>query len=420
MASDGDARAVQCAACGAQLRVRAGDLRGHGKCPKCGKPVVFAAPSGGQRSADKTILATLEAPDAGPPGPPRLVVVAIAGQAKVGTKTPPGEPITIGRDPSNTICVADSRASKQHAEIAPSKDGFVLRDLGSTNGSSLNDEPVTEKDIVAGDLVGAGGALLLVVRAEASAGIGGFTVAKRAVGLDASGTLVGLSGPVDGGVYPLGRSPITIGRAPGVTVQLDDPAISDFHAQIANTVNGPRVLDLGSGTGVIVNEKVVETHSLYDGDVIALGGVRFRFEMATGISQPSARPAGTDNRRRDDITASAVQHSEQPTTRMRAVQGTPRLILRCIEGKDKEREWQVVGPRMTIGRGSEADIVLADPVASRVHAAITVDADGATLADLHSRNGTLVNGQKVESARIGPGDKLGVGGTVLLVQAPGA
>ena len=418
MAADADAKIVTCAACGSQLKVKGDERRGHGKCPKCGKPVVFSASSPGAGAEDKAVLATLQVPDPGPRGPQPLALVKIAGAAKPGTQPAEGERVTIGRDPANSICIPDSRASKRHAEIVASKDSFVLRDLKSTNGTSLNDGPVSEEELVAGDLIGLGGALLLAVKPETPGGFAGLTVAKRADGLEAYGTLIGLSGPADGSIYPLGRGPITIGSAPGVAVRLEDADVSDFHAQIANTPNGPRIVDLGSRSRVIVDEKAVETHLLHDGDVIAIGAARFRFEAASAIDEPEdAAPEGGQSRR-DNVTPSAVQRSKAPTKPLLALQSKTALILRCIEGKDKDCEWEIVGPRTTLGRGSEANIVLADPVASRVHAAITVDSKGVTVADLKSRNGILVNGKKIESARIKPGDKLGVGGTVLLVQDP--
>ena len=46
--------------------------------------------------------------------------------------------ITIGRHPDSTMVLADPNVSRNHAEIRPQGNGFVVVDLGSTNGSRVN------------------------------------------------------------------------------------------------------------------------------------------------------------------------------------------------------------------------------------------------------------------------------------------
>lgn len=49
----------------------------------------------------------------------------------------------LGRHPDSTIVLSDPNASRHHAEIQPDGDGFTLVDLGSTNGSRVNGQPVS-------------------------------------------------------------------------------------------------------------------------------------------------------------------------------------------------------------------------------------------------------------------------------------
>jgi len=67
--------------------------------------------------------------------------------------------ITIGRAPDNLIPFSDdSNVSRYHAEIEQREDGLWLIDLGSSNGTTLNDEKVeTEKPLNDGDVVVFGG-----------------------------------------------------------------------------------------------------------------------------------------------------------------------------------------------------------------------------------------------------------------------
>ncbi|MCP4435170.1 MAG: DUF3662 domain-containing protein [Actinomycetia bacterium] len=56
-----------------------------------------------------------------------------------GDRVPLGEyAVTIGRHHDSVIVLADPNVSRNHAEIAPSGDGFVVTDLGSTNGTRVN------------------------------------------------------------------------------------------------------------------------------------------------------------------------------------------------------------------------------------------------------------------------------------------
>lgn len=57
---------------------------------------------------------------------------------------------TLGRRESSTIVLDDRMASGHHAEITKDLNGYTLRDLGSTNGTLVNGEPVTEMALTHG------------------------------------------------------------------------------------------------------------------------------------------------------------------------------------------------------------------------------------------------------------------------------
>ncbi|MCC5952289.1 MAG: DUF3662 and FHA domain-containing protein [Acidimicrobiia bacterium] len=58
---------------------------------------------------------------------------------------------TIGRLPDCEVTVSDTNVSRRHAEIRPHGDGFVVVDLGSTNGTKVNGVRVTERTLRDGD-----------------------------------------------------------------------------------------------------------------------------------------------------------------------------------------------------------------------------------------------------------------------------
>ena len=69
------------------------------------------------------------------------------------------------------------------------------------------------------------------------------------------------------------------------------------------------------------------------------------------------------------------------------------------------------GEPTRIGRGLDCDVVLSDPLSSRVHATVVYQDDGWFVRDAGSRNGTFVNGQKIDEAQLGEGNVLKVGST---------
>ena len=59
--------------------------------------------------------------------------------------------ITIGRHPDSNLVLADPNVSRNHAEIRPQGNGFVMVDLGSTNGSRVNGVRVETQVLEDGD-----------------------------------------------------------------------------------------------------------------------------------------------------------------------------------------------------------------------------------------------------------------------------
>lgn len=69
-----------------------------------------------------------------------------------------------------------------------------------------------------------------------------------------------------------------------------------------------------------------------------------------------------------------------------------------------------------IGRGTASDFRLPDTGVSRQHAEITWDGQDAVLVDLHSTNGTIVNGEPIDNWLLADGDEISLGHSVLEVQ----
>jgi signal transduction histidine kinase/DNA-binding response OmpR family regulator len=82
-------------------------------------------------------------------------------------------------------------------------------------------------------------------------------------------------------------------------------------------------------------------------------------------------------------------------------------ILKVIQGLNPGQIFELAGPELTLGRHPNCEIVLSNSEVSRFHARLLHQPDGYFLEDLNSRNGTYVNGQRIEGRqRLADGDHL--------------
>jgi len=91
------------------------------------------------------------------------------------------------------------------------------------------------------------------------------------------------------------------------------------------------------------------------------------------------------------------------------------MIKSCfiLENGSTEKRVFPFYQRLTIGRHSANDVTLADRMVSKRHAVVGRVKGRIVVKDLGSRNGTFVNGEKVEKAILASGDRLKVGSAVL-------
>jgi len=68
----------------------------------------------------------------------------------------PSQMVSIGRAPDNDVVVGDPATSGHHGRIEVRIGSFWISDLGSTNGTLVNGEPVIEKQLSDGDLIAVG------------------------------------------------------------------------------------------------------------------------------------------------------------------------------------------------------------------------------------------------------------------------
>ena len=91
----------------------------------------------------------------------------------------------MGRDVTNDVVLGDAEVSRQHARITRTPAGYVLEDLGSTNGTFVNgDRLATPRVLNGGDLLGLGEIVTLTFDSttpESAATVMGAPVGKATV-----------------------------------------------------------------------------------------------------------------------------------------------------------------------------------------------------------------------------------------------
>lgn len=78
------------------------------------------------------------------------------------------KPLVIGREAPADIIIADAMLSRRHVELSATPQGLRARDLGSSNGSFLNGQPITEADLHLGDQLRIGYTVLTFERKSAT------------------------------------------------------------------------------------------------------------------------------------------------------------------------------------------------------------------------------------------------------------
>ena len=88
-------------------------------------------------------------------------------------------------------------------------------------------------------------------------------------------------------------------------------------------------------------------------------------------------------------------------------------LLHIIGGNDRGKQFELNKPENRIGRGTDQDVVLADIAVSRRHVTILMEGQRFRLKDLGSGNGSLVNGQRMDSGLLNDGDQIEIGNTLM-------
>ena len=90
----------------------------------------------------------------------------------------------------------------------------------------------------------------------------------------------------------------------------------------------------------------------------------------------------------------------------------PRLV--AVTGVMSGEVFPLTGMELSLGREPSNALCFADPALSRRQCVFTIEEGAWTLKNLSTSNGTFVNGLQVATHRLSEGDRIAVGGSILL------
>jgi pSer/pThr/pTyr-binding forkhead associated (FHA) protein len=213
------------------------------------------------------------------------------------------QPLLIGRSRGDLI-IDDPLVSGAHCRIVSRNGKYLLQDLGSTNGSSVDGRRVQEAPLRAGSEIVLGSTRLLLfagdeaevadpaesagkvawlLEEELAAGASSAAGAEDLIGQGLrvpprfDGRVEVVAGPDLGRVYRFTRGSLTIGRRQG-EIPLTDVEISRKHAYIeVFGVDMVFLRDVYSTNGTYHNGRRVQMSRLISGDTIGVGKTVMRY-----------------------------------------------------------------------------------------------------------------------------------------------
>ncbi|MBI3449419.1 MAG: sigma 54-dependent Fis family transcriptional regulator [Acidobacteria bacterium] len=201
-----------------------------------------------------------------------------------------------------------------------------------------------------------------------------------------------------------------IGRARANGIVLTLPEIADAHAEL--TISGPEASIRAVGEeSVLVNGHLVKESSLAPGDVALLGGYRLRWSPP-GSEAPSATDAPSA-----PGTHSHSTNPEEGSSNVDESGSVQRVIV--VGGLDVGLSVDLDAPALLAGRAPDCDLILQDPAVSWRHASFERVPEGLRVRDLGSRNGTHLEGRRVEAAVARIGSRVRIGRSTLLLTTCG-
>ncbi len=325
-----------------------------------------------------------------------------------------GAPLTffVGRGDSCQIVLDDKQVSREHAKLTYSAGQWVLQKASEFNMLAVNGSNCNESQLKNGDLITIGPFALNVSLKDIPAPI------------EESRTDEDLGSPFD---IPADENPtlssVDVGLGSDEVTELldedletpaeddgeslDDPDLSaDAETQALDDLGDLDDIDQELGDG---EEQFNETQNEFADDFSGEGEEDFSEGFEEGGEE------GFDDYGEGyDDNYEVDEYDDEKTQVLKSFANFKLELLGEFAPYDT---FSIDKPETFIGRDPEkCDIVLNDPEVSGVHAVIKKNAITCTLEDLKSANGTLLNGERVNSHELTSEDEFLIGSTAFTVK----
>lgn len=283
----------------------------------------------------------------------------------------PGSDIVVGRDLRADVRIAHPLISRAHLILRFEHGRWVAIDNGSLNGMYLNGRRVPAADLHDGMSINLGNpdGPLLAFAVGRHTGSAGRTPT----------TAVPVVEPPTAGMRPVsGMNPAISRPQTGYPAPTPPPAPPQY-----------------------------PTGGMPSGPHYPTGGVPpytgARPQPPSGQIRPPAPPTG------GNAGSSPTMMGPAAVARPSSGGDGSNLATSMMKMLRPGRSSEVPAGAIKIGRATDNDIVIPDVLASRHHATLVPTAAGTQILDNRSINGTFVNGQRVDSAMLNPGDTVTIG-----------
>lgn len=297
-----------------------------------------------------------------------------------------------GREAGCDLILEEGRCSRKHARLLPGIDGLQVTDLGSSNGTFVNDNRVQEAVVRNGDLL----------RFDTMK----FVVEQEGAGADAT-LIAPLTPPPVPAAAPV--VPAVSPQPPAVSAPAAPPAPVAVASVLPASAPAPAAATSAPDPAPAAKEPTAA-------------------KPAPKAAEPAPEAKGAWWAPKDEgpegtmlMSASAVlEAAPVEGTMVMAALGSADPVLVGLSGSAKGRSFPLKGDRWKIGRdGNECDVQLEDGGVSAFHAQIIHEGETWKLVNLMSSNGSFVNGQRIQTAYLNSGDRLRFGGTELIFNLGG-
>lgn len=212
----------------------------------------------------------------------------------------------------------------------------------------------------------------------------------------------------------LDKETITIGRADNCDIVLDGKSVSRKHAEVVRMKKSFFLVDSESGNGTFLNGRKLKPHEknpLSPNDRFQIEDFNIRFVMTEEAKKAFSEEENTDS---DVIEIKMIKKV------LSALQTEAHPSLEAIDPPFEGRKvfFTEEMQELVIGRDPLCAFPLDETTVSRRHALLQKKWGGVVVVDLSSKNGTFVNGERVEEKLLKNSDIVMVGSVKLRYRNP--